>query len=216
MWHSLGLWFSAHEWLAIWLEGVALVFIFGLDYMNRRDARQDRKEQQEETSRLIRASRSQAYAARQQADFASESLNLLKRQAEEQQLRELWRVLPLLDDVQAQVQYWLGLFSDQKWNSIETASKILPVDSSIVMIQAARHSNELWTEVRETFRTISNAEYQIDRYYSQDRPAYRQQHLITVAHENLKKAEPKLTLIVDKFRLFEETERLRNAPEKQA
>jgi hypothetical protein len=41
MWHSVGVWFSNHEWLAIWLEGVALLAIFIWD---RKDARSSHKE----------------------------------------------------------------------------------------------------------------------------------------------------------------------------
>jgi hypothetical protein len=94
---------------------------------------------------------------------------------------------------------------------VNKASRIMPADSGTVLIQAARHSNELWTEVRETFRLLTNADYQIEGYYAQDHPAHRQGTLVTAAHDNLKNAEPKLTRIVGEFTIFEEAERKRVA-----
>src|SRR5260370_30360471 len=154
--------------------------------MNRRDERRDKKEQDEETQKQLGILSKQANAAKEEADFALESLNLLKDQSQEQQLRELWRVLPILDDMQGQVQYWLSLFDDNKWNAVNKASKIMPTDSSSVLIQAARHSNELWKEVREVFPLGSNADYQRDRYYAEERVAYRKESLIKAARTNLK------------------------------
>jgi len=214
--HEIGQWLQAHEYVAVWVEGIALIFIFGLDYMNRRDERRDKKEQDEETQKQLGILSKQANAAKEQADFALESLNLLKDQAQEQQLRELWRVLPILDDMQGQVRYWLSLFDDNKWNAVNKASKIMPADSSSVLIQAARHSNELWKEVREVFPLVSNADYQIDRYYAEDRVAYRQESLIKAAHTNLKNAEPRLTHIVGEFAMFEESERKMDAIQEAA
>lgn len=193
-------WFKRNEHVALWLEGVALVFIFALDYMNRLD-----------DSEQLSLLRQQVEAAKKQADFSSESLSLLKSQGQETQLRELWRVLPILDDIQNQLTFWLRLFDENRWNAVNEASRLMPIDSSTVLIQAARHSNELWTKVRETFREISNAESQIARYYVQDRPQYRQDSLIREAHANLRKAGPKLTEIIEAFAAFEKEERTRQA-----
>jgi len=200
-------WFKRNEHVALWLEGVALVFIFALDYINRLDDTTKHEEQHKETLDQLQLLRQQVEAAEKQADFSSESLQLLKTQAQEQQLRELWRVLPILDDIQAQVRFWLNLFDENRWNGVNEASRIMPVDSSTVLIQAARHSNELWTKVRETFRTISNADYQIGRFYAEPRPQYRQESLVRGAHANLRNAEPILTEIVASFVTFEQTER---------
>jgi hypothetical protein len=214
--HEIGQWLQAHEYVAVWVEGIALILIFGLDYINRHDERRDKKQQHEETQKQLGILSKQANAAKEQADFAFESLNLLKRQTQDQQLRELWRVLPILDDIQGQVRYWLNLFDENRWNAVNKASKIMPADSSSVLIQAARHSNGLWTEVREVLPLVSNADYQIDRYYAEDRVAYRQESLIKTAHANLKNAEPRLTHIVGEFTMFEESERKMNAIQEAA
>jgi hypothetical protein len=179
------------------------------------DDTEKHEQQHKETLDQLRLLRQQAEAAKQQADTSSESLHLLKTQAQEQQLRELWRVLPILDDIQSQMRYWLNLFDENRWNAVNEASRIMPVDSSTVLIQAARHSNELWTNVRETFRIITNADYQIARFYGQPQPHYRQENLIREAHTNLRNAEPKLTEIVGVFVSFEQTERNRHAPKNQ-
>jgi hypothetical protein len=193
-------WFKRNEHVALWLEGVALVFIFALDYMNRLD-----------DSEQLGLLRQQVEAAKKQADSSSESLSLLKSQGQEQQLRELWRVLPILDDIQNQLRFWRNLFDENRWGAVNEASRIMPIDSSTVLIQAARHSNELWNDVRETFRVIVNADNQIGRYYSQPNPAYRQESLIREAHANLREAEPRLTEIVRVFAEFEQAERTRRA-----
>ena len=207
-------WFKRNEHVALWLEGVALVLIFGLDYLNRIDEAKEQDKRHGETKRQLDVLSQQAGETRRQADAALESLRLLKFQSEEQQLRELWRVLPILDDIQGQVRYWKSLFDDNKWNSVNKASKIMPTDFSSVLTQAARHSNELWIEVREAFQMLTNADYQIDRFYSEDKPSYRQDSLRTAAHQNLNNAEPKLTSIVGGFKIFEEKERTRLAFQK--
>src|ERR1700739_4766920 len=209
--HEIEQWLQAQEYVAVWGEGIALILIFGLDYINRRDERRDKKQQHEETQKQLGILSKQANAAKEQADFAFESLNLLKRQTQDQQLRQLWRVLPILDDVQSQVQYWLNLFDDNKWNAVNKASRLMPVDASSVWIQAGRQSNELWGEVRDAFRLVSKADYEIDRYYAEARVTYRQDSLIKAAHVNLKNAEPMLTRIVNAFTVFEESERKMNA-----
>jgi hypothetical protein len=199
-------WFKRNEHVALWLEGVALVFIFALDYINRLDDTEKHEQQHKETL-------DQLTLLRQQADTSTESLHLLKTQAHEQQLRELWRVLPILDDMQSQMRYWLNLLDENLWNTVNEASRIIPVDSSTVLIQAARHSNELWANVRETFRMITNADYQIARFYGQPQPHYRQERFMREAQANLRNAAPKLAEIVDIFVLFEQTERNRYVPQ---
>jgi hypothetical protein len=151
-------WFKQNEDVALWLEGISLIFIFARDYFNRLDEAQEQNRAHEETIEQLKLLRHQAEAAEAQTNSSSESLQMLKIQAQEQQLRELWRVLPILDDIHRQVQYWMKLFDDNKWNAVNKASKIMPADSSTVLIQAARHSNELWTEVRGVFRLLSNAD----------------------------------------------------------
>jgi DNA repair exonuclease SbcCD ATPase subunit len=193
-------WFKGNEPIAVWLEAAALVLIFGLDYLDRLD-------NSEQLKQLIK----QADAAKTQADTSSESLNLLKAQAQEQQLRELWLVLPILDAIQSQLKYWLKLFDENRWNAVNEASRIMPVDSSTVLIQAARHSNELWAEVRAMFREITDADNQITRYYEQSQPAYRLPNLIHEARANLINAEPKLTEIIHTFEALQEAERTRHA-----
>jgi len=54
---AVGSWLSSHEWLAIWLEGVALVALFVLEYI---DSRSNRKELLEQ----MNIARQQAEAAR--------------------------------------------------------------------------------------------------------------------------------------------------------
>jgi hypothetical protein len=83
----------------------------------------------------------------------------------------------------------------------------MPADLGTVLIQAARHSSELWTEVREAFQMLTNADLQLTQYYGRIIPANRSMALITAARDNLRNAEPKLTRIAGELTVFEETER---------
>ena len=149
-------WFQQNEHVAVWLEGVALIVIFALDYINRLDDSEEHERQHQEMLEQLQA-------AKKQADASSDSVQLLKTQAQEHQLRELWRTLPILDDIQNQMRYWLGLLGENRWNAVNSATAIMPVDSSTVLVQAARHSNELWINVRETFRMLTNADFALSR-----------------------------------------------------
>jgi hypothetical protein len=200
-------WFKRNEHVALWLEGIALVFIFALDYVNRLDDSEEHERQHKETLSQLALLREQVEAAKKQADASSDSVQLLKNQAQEQQLRELWRVLPILDDILIQTRYWLNLLNENRWNGVNSATKILPVDSSTVLVQAARHSNDLWVNVRQTFGMLSNADFALSRFYSEDRVQYRQEHLIREAHASLRNAEPRLGEIVEAFADFEHTQR---------
>jgi hypothetical protein len=68
-------WFKRNEHVALWLEGVALVFIFGLDYFNRLDeaAEQDKRHKE---------SLSQLALLGEQAKAASEAARAAKRSAD--------------------------------------------------------------------------------------------------------------------------------------
>jgi hypothetical protein len=55
-------WLHKYESLAIWLEGIALVAIFVLDWKNRTDQRKDREGQHEETLAQLNVAQAQADA----------------------------------------------------------------------------------------------------------------------------------------------------------
>jgi hypothetical protein len=203
-------WFKSNEHVALWLEGVALVFIFGLDYANRLDDAEDHEKQHTETLAQLTLLRDQVEAAKTQATATSESLKVLKQQAHERELQELQRVLPILDDVRVQAKFWLNLLSEKRWGAINEATRIMPADSSSVLIQAVRHSTELRNAVKETFRVIAKADYDISLYYRQPNPIYRQQNLIDAARANLQIAEPKLDEIILAFDATEQAVRERN------
>lgn len=129
---------------------------------------------------------------------------MLRTQWFEERRRELLRAISILDDIRYESTQWKDI-SDNKWGTVSSASSILPPDSNVVLIQAARHSNELRNEVRETFRLLATADHQIARFYSVDHPAYRIEKFIKDAHLNLENAEPRLTKIIDAFEHMEST-----------
>lgn len=69
-------WFKTNEHVAIWLEGIALVAIFGLDFVERRAQEEERKHQHEETIEELKISRTQAEAAIRAADAAKKSADI--------------------------------------------------------------------------------------------------------------------------------------------
>ncbi len=212
--------FTKYESLAVWLEGIALVLILGLDFKEYRRQGKERKReaaerelQHAETLRQLSAMEKQAKAAvdsvalsQQQAEMATENLRIVRAQLLDEQHRELLRAISILDEIRLQARYWSDI-SDRKWGAVNEASAILPEDSHVVLVQAGRHSRELRKEVRETFRMVVEADRGIAQFYGQQM-AYRQERLMQEAHANLVAAEPKLAQIA---RIFEESDRLGGA-----
>jgi hypothetical protein len=65
-----------NESFAIWLEAIALVAIFLLDLIERRDQRRERSEQHKETAAQLHAAQSQLEATTRSADAAKKSADL--------------------------------------------------------------------------------------------------------------------------------------------
>jgi hypothetical protein len=75
-------WLKTYESVAIWLEGIALILILGLDWRERIDQRKERKEQHKETAAQLAASQKQVEAAIKSADAATEAALAAKKSAE--------------------------------------------------------------------------------------------------------------------------------------
>jgi hypothetical protein len=69
-------WFRTHEYVAIWLEGIALVAIFWLDLNDRRERRREQERQHSETVEQLRISQQQTNAATEAALAAKESADI--------------------------------------------------------------------------------------------------------------------------------------------
>jgi hypothetical protein len=61
-------WLQTNEWLALWLEGIALVAIFGLELKEYKRQGQERKDQHEETVTQMQTAKEAATAAKASAD----------------------------------------------------------------------------------------------------------------------------------------------------
>jgi hypothetical protein len=57
-------WLDSHQYLALWMEGIALVFIFGLDWWVYRKSVSERKEQHKEAVEQMRIAKETAEAAK--------------------------------------------------------------------------------------------------------------------------------------------------------
>jgi hypothetical protein len=69
-------WFKKNEHVALWLEGAALVFIFGLDYFNRLDEAEEQDKRHKETLSQLALLGEQAKAASEAAKAAKRSADL--------------------------------------------------------------------------------------------------------------------------------------------
>ncbi len=70
------------ETIAVWLEAIALIAIFFLDWKERKENRQDQQRQHEETAAQLRVAQSQAEATKKSADAATEAALAAKKSAE--------------------------------------------------------------------------------------------------------------------------------------
>jgi len=61
------------ETVAVWLEAIALIAIFFLDWKERKENRKERQEQHEETAAQLQVAQSQAEATKKSADAAIEA-----------------------------------------------------------------------------------------------------------------------------------------------
>jgi hypothetical protein len=82
MLETVFIWLRDHEYIAIWLEGIALTLILGLDWKERLDRRSEQREQRKETAAQLAASNSQVDAAKKSADAATEAALAAKKSAE--------------------------------------------------------------------------------------------------------------------------------------
>ena len=70
------------ETIAVWLEAIALIAIFFLDWKVRKENRQDQQRQHDETAAHLRVAQSQAEATKKSADAATEAALAAKQSAE--------------------------------------------------------------------------------------------------------------------------------------
>ena len=76
MYQGFTAWLRAHEFIAVWLEGIALVAILALDWMERRERRQEQHQQHEETAANLAVSQRQVEAATEAALAAKRSAEI--------------------------------------------------------------------------------------------------------------------------------------------
>jgi hypothetical protein len=82
MWHNVLEWLRQNEWLPLWMEGIALVFILFLDWREYRRQGKERIEQHEESAAQLKIMQGQAEAARDNANMAREGAEAAKANAE--------------------------------------------------------------------------------------------------------------------------------------
>jgi hypothetical protein len=74
MFKSILAWFEKYEFIAIWLEGIALVAIFILDWKERRDQHREHNQQHRETLEQLRVSQNQVEASQRQVEASHEQV----------------------------------------------------------------------------------------------------------------------------------------------
>ncbi len=75
-------WLQAFEPIAVWLEAIALIAIFFLDWKERKENRKERREQHEENAAQLQVAQSQAEATKKSADAATEAAQAARKSAD--------------------------------------------------------------------------------------------------------------------------------------
>src|SRR2546425_4366616 len=70
------------ETIGVWVEAIALIAIFFLDWKERKENRKERQEQHEETAAQLQVAQSQAEATKKSSDAATEAAEAAKKSAE--------------------------------------------------------------------------------------------------------------------------------------
>jgi len=73
---------QASEPIAVWLEAIALIAIFFLDWKEKKENRKERREQHKETAAQLQVAQSQAEATKMSAEAAIEAAMAAKKSAE--------------------------------------------------------------------------------------------------------------------------------------
>jgi hypothetical protein len=68
MWEALSPWLQTHEYIAIWLEGIALILILGLDCFEWRNQHRERKEHRREVTAQLAVSQKQVELSQEQVE----------------------------------------------------------------------------------------------------------------------------------------------------
>jgi len=82
MWETFWPWLQAHEYIAVWLEGIALVLILGLDWRERQERRREQEVQRQEMLAQLDIAGSHADATKKSADAAAVAAEAMKKSAE--------------------------------------------------------------------------------------------------------------------------------------
>jgi len=101
-------WFGSHEYVAIWLEGIALVFIFGLDWWVYRKSVADRKNQHDESVAQMEIMRNQARATEVAANAANKSAEALINS------ERAWIIAELVPQAVRANGQWFRVFGDTR------------------------------------------------------------------------------------------------------
>jgi hypothetical protein len=82
MWETFWPWLQAHEYIAVWLEGIALVLILGLDWRERQERRREQEVQRQEMLAQLDIAGSHADATKKSADAAAVAAEAMKKSAD--------------------------------------------------------------------------------------------------------------------------------------
>jgi hypothetical protein len=207
-------WLKTYESVAIWLEGIALILILGLDWRERIDQRKERQEQHKETAAQLSASQKQVEAAIKSADAATtsanaaqESLRLMRHQLEEQAGLGQSVLQSAIETAISAIQFWKGQDLPKLANmrGLPPTDNLAPQDISAALDHARKIDLSAAQQVSSAFDDLQSArlELKIMREIAPGRimgPAFYDPKCNTVtqhlnnAFEKLQKAQATLLL----------------------
>src|SRR5712675_1070061 len=101
-------WLDSHQYLALWIEGIALLFIFGLDWWVYRKSVADRKNQHDESVAQMEIMRNQAKATEIAANAANKSAEALINS------ERAWIIAELIPQAVRANGQWFRVFADSR------------------------------------------------------------------------------------------------------
>jgi hypothetical protein len=168
---AIARWLECYQAVAIWLEGIALAAILGLDWRERVDQRKERRDQHNETAELLDASRKQVEAAIKSADAATtsanaarESVRLMHQQLEEQLgLGDSFLQTAVGSAISA-IQFWrdqdLPKLSNMR--GLPPTDNLIPKNISAALNHARRIGQAAAEEVSSAFDDLQSARLELE------------------------------------------------------
>lgn len=168
---ALAAWLERYQAVAVWLEGIALLLILGLDWRERVDQRKERQKQHEETTAQLAVSEAQVKAAIKSADAATtsaiaaqESLRLMREQLEDQAGLGESVLQGAIESTISAIQFWKGQDLPKLANmrGLPPTENLAPQNTSAALNHARKIDKSAAQQVSSAFDDLESARLELE------------------------------------------------------